>query len=44
MFHALFKKNNIGHIATVLFPKKYAQYLSHRIFEHVHGALNVIKK
>ena len=27
-----------------LVPKFFLQHLSHRIFEHMHGALNIIKK
>ena len=29
---------------THLVPKKFLQYPSHRIFEHMHEALNVVEK
>ena len=43
------RSSNQVHVASmclgpVQFPKNFLQYLSHRIFEHMHKALNVVKK
>ena len=31
-------------IRPCLVPKKFQDFLSHRIFEHMHGALNAVEK
>jgi len=33
-----------GFFRSCLVPEKFAQYPSHRIFGHMHGALNVVQK